>query len=443
MGSEWRRVRVEDIKSSAPSALATGPFGSAIGSRFFQDSGVPVLRGSNLSEDVGTRLVEEDLAFLSPAKAAEFRRSVARRGDLVFTCWGTIGQVGLIDDRSHFPEYIVSNKQMKLTPDPDKADSQFLYYLFSSPEMVAYVRSAGIGSSVPGFNLGQLRQMPILLPPLAEQRRIAGILGALDDKIELNRQTSQTLESMARALFKSWFVDFDPVRTKAEGFDTGLPRDVADLFPASLEESELGERPIGWRVATLGDIATSPRRPIRPDDIDPATPYIGLEHMPRRNLALAEWGRAASVQSGKTGFRKGEILFGKLRPYFHKVGVAPVDGVCSTDIVVVAPKDDAWFGFVLGHVSSDEFVDYTNATSSGTKMPRTSWSDMARFPLVEPPAALAAAFTAQIGPSVDRMILSIHEMRTLAAVRDLLLPSLMTGQVSPGQSDSHRRGSNA
>ncbi len=136
-----------------------------------------------------------------------------------------------------------------------------------------------------------------------------------------------------------------------------------------------------------------------------------------------------ACESNKFEFKKGEILFGKLRPYFHKVGVAPVDGVCSTDIVVVAPRDRSWFGFVLGHVSSDEFVEYTNAGSTGTKMPRTSWGEMARIPVVLPPKPVAEAFTAQVRPSIDRMIAAIHESRTLAALRDALLPKLISGEL--------------
>ncbi len=149
--------------------------------------------------------------------------------------------------------------------------------------------------------------------------------------------------------------------------------------------------------------------------------------MPRKSIALAEWGRAESAESGKSEFHTGEILFGKLRPYFHKVGVAPTDGVCSTDIVVVVPKEELWFGVVLGHTSSDEFIEYTNASSAGTRMPRTSWTDMARFPLVVPPIALASAFTDQVRPAIDRIASSVHENRTLANVRDSLLPALVSG----------------
>jgi type I restriction enzyme S subunit len=270
------------------------------------------------------------------------------------------------------------------------------------------------------------------IPSLPEQRAIAHILGTLDDKIELNRRMSETLEAMARALFKSWFVDFDPVRAKAEGRDPGLPQPLADLFPDSFEDSELGEIPRGWGVGTLGDVAEHPRRNVQPSSIRPDTPYIALEHMPKRCIALSDWSVADGLGSNKFEFRKGEILFGKLRSYFHKVGVAPVDGVCSTDIVVVAPRLAHWFAFVLGVVSSEEFVEYTNAGSTGTKMPRTSWAEMARYDIALPPQAIAQAFTESVRPGVDRIIAAIHESRTLAALRDALLPKLISGELRVG-----------
>lgn len=286
---------------------------------------------------------------------------------------------------------------------------------------------------MPSLNTSLLSNVFVPHPEsIPEQRAIAHILGTLDDKIELNRRMNETLEELARALFKSWFVDFDPVRAKAEGCDTGLPREIADLFPDSFEDSELGEVPKGWELGALSDVAQHPRRGIQPSQIDSDTPYIGLEHMPRRCIALSDWGHAEGVESNKFEFKTGEILFGKLRPYFHKVGVAPIDGVCSTDIVVVIPKAPEWFGFVLGHVSSDAFVEYTNAGSTGTKMPRTSWGDMARYVVVIPPRDLAREFNRQVQPSVDRIVAGIHECRALAALRDSLLPKLLSGEVRVG-----------
>jgi len=267
------------------------------------------------------------------------------------------------------------------------------------------------------------------LPPLSEQRAIAHILGTLDDKIELNRRMSETLEEMARALFESWFVRFDSVRAKMEGRDPGLPSDLAALFPDRLVDSEFGEIPEGWSVAALGDVAENPRRSVQPAEIAAGTPYIGLEHMPRRRIALDTWEDATAVESNKFVFRRGEILFGKLRPYFHKVGVAPIDGVCSTDIVVMTPVTSEWFGFVLGHASSVEFVEYTDAGSTGTRMPRTNWGQMAVYPIVLPPRAIAARFDAMIRPLVERIIANVHESRSLAALRDTLLPKLISGEL--------------
>jgi type I restriction enzyme S subunit len=316
-----------------------------------------------------------------------------------------------------------------IRPKSDVVDFRFLCHWLNSPIMASHIHGYRDGTVAERLNLPTIRALPVLVPPLPEQRAIALILGTLDDKLALNRRMNETLEAMARALFQSWFVDFDPVRARAEGRDPGLPQPLANLFPDSFETSELGEIPRGWKVGTIGDVAEHPRRGVHPDAIDDSTPYIALEHMPARCIALSEWGTADGLESNKFEFKRGEILFGKLRPYFHKVGVAPVDGVCSTDIVVVKPRAEHWFGFVLGHVSSEAFVEYTNAGSTGTKMPRTSWGEMARYPGVLPPDPIAQVFTAKIRPSVARILAAIYESRILAALRDTLLPKLISGEL--------------
>ncbi len=124
--------------------------------------------------------------------------------------------------------------------------------------------------------------------------------------------------------------------------------------------------------------------------------------MPRGSIALSEWGKADDVTSTKMGFQQGEILFGKLRPYFHKVGVAPVDGVASSDIIVITSEPD-WLGFVLGYVSSTAFVEYTNGASTGTQMPRASWSDMSKYPIALPPQSVAKIYSQIINPMVQHI----------------------------------------
>ena len=247
---------------------------------------------------------------------------------------------------------------------------------------------------------------------------------------------NETLEAMARALFKDWFVDFGPVRAKMAGREPYLPPDVWSLFPDRLAPSELGDIPAGWQVGTVGDVAEQRRNGAKPEEIDSETPYIALEHMPQQCIALAAWGTADGLASAKFRFEKGDVLFGKLRPYFHKVGIAPLDGVCSTDIVVISPLSEDWFGLLLVHVSSREFVDYTNAGSTGTKMPRTSWPYMAQYQVALPPEAVAKAFTDSLRPLTDRILAGTHESHALAKQRDALLPSLVSGQVRVGKSSN-------
>ena len=182
-------------------------------------------------------------------------------------------------------------------------------------------------------------------------------------------------------------------------------------------------------IGNIGEIGQNVRRGISPSDVSQDTPYIGLEHMPRRSIELSEWGRAGDAISNKFRFHRGEILFGKLRPYFHKVGIASVDGVCSTDVLVVVPQSDEWFGPLLGHLSSVDFINYVDAGSGGTRMPRTSWEAMARYPIVVPSLEAAKAYTRLVTPWFAEIRTHIAESHTLARIRDALLPQLLSGEI--------------
>ena len=418
MAGDWREYRIGEIADivggSTPSTADPSNF----------NGDIPWLTPKDLSGP-HDRYVSRGERNLSRKGLESCSAQLLPAGTVLVTSRAPIGYAAIAKNP------IATNQGFRnLIPKPG-FDSEFLYYWVKAH--VEELQRHASGSTFQELTGTALAQIRIRVPPLPEQRAIAHILGTLDDKIEVNRRMSETLEAMARALFKAWFVDFEPVRAKMEGrwrrgeSLPGLPAHLYDLFPDRLVDSELGEIPEGWGVGTLGDVADHIRRNVQPGQIEPQTPYIALEHMPRRCIALSDWGAAEGIESNKFEFRKGEILFGKLRPYFHKVGVAPVDGVCSTDIVVVAPKTPHWFAFVLYVVSSDEFVEYTNAGSTGTKMPMTSWVEMARYDIVLPPEAIAQAFTEMVRPGVDRIIAATHESRTLAALRDTLLPMLISG----------------
>jgi type I restriction enzyme S subunit len=194
-------------------------------------------------------------------------------------------------------------------------------------------------------------------------------------------------------------------------------------------DSPLGEIPKGWEEKRLGDIAQEIRRGIMPDQIDPETPYFGLEHLPRKSIALSDWGNAKDVKSTKLAFKKGDILFGKIRPYFHKVGIAPVDGVCSSDTIVISSKMHDYFSIGLACVSSEEFVKHATQTSKGTKMPRADWVVLRNYPVLIPPSPLFQLFDDFVRDSVDQIQKMIFQIKNLRRTRDLLLPKLIPGDL--------------
>jgi len=202
----WQACTVADIAAPTKDALVGGPFGFNLVSADYAPERVPVIRGQNTGRG---RRVEGEFAFVSAEKAEPLSANLARPGDLVFTQRGTLGQVAVVP-QGRFDRYLISQSQRKLTVDGTKADNLFQYYAFSSPAQQDYIGRNAIQSGVPHTNLGMLRNTSLLLPPLSEQRAIGHILGTLDDKIELNRRMNETLEAMARAIFKSWFVDFLP-----------------------------------------------------------------------------------------------------------------------------------------------------------------------------------------------------------------------------------------
>ncbi|MBC7133368.1 MAG: restriction endonuclease subunit S [Roseovarius sp.] len=328
-------------------------------------------------------------------------------------------------------QFWVNNHAHVLRGENDQ-ETKFLYYVLSTIPIRPYVS----GSVQAKLSQANLNRIPIPYPKDKRERAaIVDTFSALDDKIELNRRMNATLEAMARAIFRDWFVDFGPTRAKIEGREPYLAPDLWPLFPARLTDQGIPE---GWEMGTLGDVAESPRRGVKPSEIPEHTPYIGLEHMPRRSIALSEWEGAGKVTSNKSAFRKGEFLFGKLRPYFHKVGVAPVDGICSTDIVVVRPKRKEWSAYTLACISSDDFVEFTNAASTGTKMPRTSWKVMSAYETCLGTNEVVAAYQRIVAPMIERIIANIHESRTLAQTRDLLLPRLMSGELRVAEAEAEK-----
>jgi type I restriction enzyme S subunit len=306
-------------------------------------------------------------------------------------------------------KFWVNNHAHIVRGKPKIIDDRFLEYLIAVKDISGLVT----GAAQPKLSQANLKIMNLRVPDFDTQTAILNILSAYDDLIENNTRRIKILEDMAQMLYREWFVNF---RFPGHG-------------KVRMVESELGPIPAGWMPKRLGDLCHETRRGVDPGEIDPATPYIGLEHLPRKSIALGEWGRAGDVGSTKLRFKRGEILFGKIRPYFHKVGVAPVDGVASSDAIVIVPNDPVYFGPVLCCVSSEDFVRHATQTSQGTKMPRANWDVLTKYPLPLPDAALLEQFNGIIQRTVEMLQNLVFRNRNLRITRDFLLPKLISGEV--------------
>ena len=287
------------------------------------------------------------------------------------------------------------------------------------------------GSPVPSTTRAAVYPCKLTVPPLSEQRAIAHILGTLDDKIALNRRINETLEAMARALFKSWFVDFDPVRAKMAGRDTGLPQDIADLFPDRLADSEMGEIPEGWQQGRLNDLAR-----LNPES-------WSSRNAPRRiryvDLANTKWGSINDIQEftwddapsrGRRVLRRGDTIVGTVRPRNGSFALIDRDGLTgSTAFAVLRPVTPTEREFVWCAATSEEAIERLGHLADGGVYPAVRPTAVLDTAVALPDPPIRLAFSSLVEPLVSRMGATQRESCTLAALRDTLLPKLISGEI--------------
>lgn len=349
--------------------------------------------------------------FISEPKDDELRKGKLSRNDVILTTRGTLGNAALYGDDIDFGHIRINSGMVILRADSERLLPAFLYGFLRSPSFQDQVEQLRSGVAQPQLPIRDLSKINIPLPPVHVQRNIVDVFSSYDDLIENNRRRMALLEESARLLYREWFV-----RLRFPGYEH---TPIVDGVPQ------------GWERKTLGDLCSEIRDMVLPEALEPHTPYIGLEHIPRRSISLNEWGTAEEVTSSKSRFKAGEIIFGKIRPYFHKVGVAFVDGVASSDAIVVRPADDTLHGLVLMTMSSDKFVAVTaQQMKEGSKMPRADWKQMKAYPVPLPPSGLLNNFDGVIQPIVEQLKSISFANQKLRTARDLLLPRLMSGELA-------------
>ncbi|MHC9061191.1 restriction endonuclease subunit S [Nitrospira sp. CMX1] len=428
---EWQRHEVS--KLLADGKLVIGDGYRAKNSELSQ-TGLPFARAGNINN--GFQFTEAD-HFPSDA-LSRVGNKVSQPGDVVFTSKGTVGRFAFVrEDTMRF----VYSPQLCFWRSLDQSliQSRFLYYWMHGSEFFAQFKGvAGQTDMAEYVSLTDQRRMHITLPQIAAQRAIAHILGTLDDKIELNRRMNETLEAMARALFKSWFVDFDPVRAKAQGRDTGLPKHLADLFPDSFEDSELGEIPRGWEVGTLADFST-----LNSESWSKETRPVLINYV---DLSNTKWGRIQSVTTcayedapsrAQRVLRSRDTIVGTVRPGNGSYAFILVDGLTgSTGFAVLRPQSDLYAEFVYLAATSADNIQALAHFADGGAYPAVRPEVVSATQVIRPNEDILEVFSRYTGPMMLKIADSERESRTLATLRDTLLPKLISGEIRIAASEA-------
>lgn len=369
-----------------------------------EGEGFPLIRTPNIGKG---RLLLDDVHRVSEdVYNKRNARAIPQDDDLIFAREAPAGNVAIVKNGE---KVCLGQRTVLLRPNKELVNPDFLTYFLLAPEQQYGLLGTANGATVAHVNIPTIRELKIDIPLLEVQNKIAGILSAYDNLIENNQKQIKLLEEAAQRLYKEWFVDL--------------------RFPGHENTPIVDGVPEGWRPSAVGEICELKKKTVSAAKIPAGTPYIGLEHMPRVDFCLSSWGDAADVTSNKFLYAEDDIIFGKIRPYFHKVGFALNNGVVSTDSFVMVARQDLW-GFLLMTVFDKAFVDYTYQTcKEGAKMPRADWRQMEKYPVLLPDEDIRKQFEGYIWNVTRQIKILALQNRMLSEARDRLLPKLMSGEI--------------
>jgi type I restriction enzyme S subunit len=420
MGSEWTVRPLEDCMAALIDYRGKTPQKT-----FF---GIPLITAKVVK---GGRIETPDEFIAADDYESWMRRGIPEPGDIVITTEAPLGEVAQLG-----PERVaLAQRLIALRGKKGLLDNGFLKFLMQSAEVQDQLRARASGTTVLGIKQSELRKILLSLPPIEEQRAIAHILGTLDDKIELNRRMSETLEAIARALFKSWFVDFDPVRAKAEGLGTSLPKPLADLFPESFEDSELGEIPSGWGARSLYETAEFINgAAFKSEDFcdpDQGLPIVKIAEL--KDGISAQTKFSERVLDPKQLIDTGELLYSwsgspdtSLDAFLWTKG----RGLLNQHIfkVVTPTIAEKRFVYYLLKFLKPTLVEIARNKQT-TGLGHVTIAAMKRLYVCSPPLKVLAAFDNQVAPLFDRAFKNTIQIQTAAAIRDTLLPKILSGEL--------------
>jgi len=425
------RSTIGTLLDATGGSIKTGPFGTKLKASEYTATGVPVISVGEVG--FGRLRIHHDTPRVDETVFSRMPEFLLKAGDIVFGRKGAVERSAQVQPDED--GYFLGSDGIRIRLNVEECDPKFISYQLQTEAHRNWMIQHAAGTTMPSLNEGIILRIPIVLKPLAEQRAIAGVLGALDDKIELNRRMNATLESMARALFQSWFVDFDPVRAKLDGRQpVGMDDETADLFPDSFQDSEAGHIPKGWTSQRLPEaIEVNPCRVLKSGTI---APYLDMKNLPTEGHS-AEEVIDREFTSG-TKFQNGDTLLARITPCLENGKTGYVDfladgqvGWGSTEYIVLSPKPPLppQFGYLLARSDTlrTHAIQNMTGTSGRQRVPSECFNT---FWLAVPTPEIARRFDEITGSLMAKIKTNATESRTLATLRDTLLPKLLSGELS-------------
>jgi type I restriction enzyme S subunit len=433
MSSDWLEYSIDEIKASENSSIAIGPFGSRMKSDCYTTSGVRVVRGTNL---MGSREFSGEFVFISTEKAKELGGANLAPFDLVFPHRGSIGEVGIVP--SDGENYVISSSLMKLKCDTTKALPEFVYYFFKSDigRYELLKNSSQVGTPGIGQPLTSLKSIRLKLPGLKEQKSISKLLMAIDDRIALLRETNGTLEAIAQALFKSWFVDFDPVHANAGTQAPSLPPEIQALFPATFTDSPQGPIPEGWSVKACQEIIdVRDGTHASPKPSETGYPLVTSRHITSGELSLDGTYLISEAEFLDISKRSKVDHLDVLLTMIGTVGIPALVLSESTNFAIKniglfkTSKRPDFSAYIYLLLKSKEMQNYLHARMAGTTQKYLSLKALREIAIIEPTPEIIQAFSVNIRPIFEGIQNNRVQVQALTDLRDTLLPRLISGQL--------------
>jgi len=383
--------------------IATIIMGQSPKSEYYSDvNGTPFLQGNRTFNNLYPTI---DTYTTKITKTAE-------KNDILFSVRAPVGEVNIA------PFELCIGRGLSAIRSKNK-DNKFLHYLLIYK--LQDIHSKSTGTIFNSINKSTLENLEIKIPNEKFQKFIGTLLRNIDNKIELNNKIISNLEELSQTLFKRWFVDFE------------FPDENGNPYKSSggkMIDSELGKIPNDWKISNFQEITAFNTEMVDTNQLENPLNYIGLEHISRNNIiSIDRWENTSKVTGKKLKVCKGDILFGKLRPYFQKVGISPIDGVVSTDIMIFTPSFKNVYYFILLYLSQKNFIRYITSTSTGTRMPRTGKKQINSYKIVLPTNLILTSFNTILNRYTNLIDLLINENAKLIQLRDTLLPKLMSGEL--------------